>query len=149
MTPGTTTPRTSALRVEITAHIDDITVIRAALRAWLTARDIVEARREDILLAIDEAITNSIEHAYRDIAPGPVTLTALVLPDATSVRVSIADRGQWRTPTSEPSGTRVPLSGRGLKIIYTIADRLNIDRGTPTAPGTTTTIEFRAETTRP
>ncbi|SER25733.1 ATP-binding protein [Actinokineospora terrae] len=129
----------STLRVEITAVTEDVPVFRAALRAWLTARHLLDRRGEDILLAVDEAVANSVEHAYRGTAPGPVVLTALTLGAAT-VRISVADRGQWLTPT--PDDNAVPLRGRGLSIIRAVADIVSIDRGTPTAPGTTTTAEF-------
>ncbi|GAA3034970.1 ATP-binding protein [Actinokineospora globicatena] len=138
--PGGSTLSASSLRVEITAVTEDVPVFRAALRAWLTARHLLDSRGEDILLAVDEAVANSVEHAYRDTTPGPVVLTALTLAGTTTVRISVADRGQWRTPTPEPSP--VPLRGRGLKIIHAVADVVHVDRGTPALPGTTTTAEF-------
>ncbi|MBM7774345.1 anti-sigma regulatory factor (Ser/Thr protein kinase) [Actinokineospora baliensis] len=128
----------AVLRVEVTAHVQDVGVVRAALRAWLTARHLPPQRVEDILLAVDEAVTNSVEHAYRGGTPGPVVLTAMTgSADSSVVRVAVADRGQWRPPV--PPDRAVPARGRGLAIIQAIAAQVRIDHGTP---GTTTTIDF-------
>ncbi|GAA3000715.1 ATP-binding protein [Actinokineospora diospyrosa] len=134
----------STLRVEIAAQVGGIAVVRSALRAWLVGQGLFDQRGQDILLAVDEAVTNSVEHAYRGGTPGPVVLTALTTgggSGSTTVRVSVADRGQWVTPAGEGGGG-LAVRGRGLKIIESVADLVRVDRGTTSAPGTTTVVEF-------
>ncbi|GLW93420.1 ATP-binding protein [Actinokineospora globicatena] len=131
--PGATEP---VLRVEVTARPEDIQVVRAALRSWLTARGVPHPLLDEIVLAVDEAVTNSVEHAYRGRPPGPVTLTAT--PEAATTRITITDHGTWREPTT-PTDPRLPIRGRGLTILRAIATRVTI---TPADPGTTITAHF-------
>ncbi|MCP3801439.1 SpoIIE family protein phosphatase [Allokutzneria sp. A3M-2-11 16] len=116
--------RTPPLSVSVTAAPEQLATIRRALREW-TARIGLDA--EEVLglqLAVGEAATNAIEHAYRDREPGPVRLTAEVRGDGDLV-VEIADEGEWRTTDPGENQHR----GRGMHLIRSSMDELDVRRG--------------------
>jgi len=73
----------------------------------------------DIVLVVNEACTNCIEHAYRGIGPGPMSVEANVVRD--QVVIDVADRGAWQPPPSEPS-TR----GRGVAIMRAVSKDVDV-----------------------
>lgn len=104
------------------------------MRRWLIGRNIAAAVRADIVLAADEALANSVEHAYRrPDQPGTMDLDIVVHAD--SVSVSITDHGSWKQSTPEPASTR----GRGLRLIRALAGRVDLHS---TPHGTTLTAHF-------
>jgi serine/threonine-protein kinase RsbW len=101
-----------------------LVAFRAALSTWLDDVFALTAeRRADIVLAVDEALTNCTEHAYtRQDDPGSMTLDATT--DGDSLRVCVSDEGTWTEP--EPRGTRC-ARGRGLRLMERLVDELIID----------------------
>ncbi len=100
--------------------------IRMALDEWLHG---VGAAGEDVPavhLAVVEAATNCIEHAYRGTS-GWMWLDA-VLDGAGRLRVTVTDHGRWRIPPSGPDHR-----GRGLRLMHSLMDSVDVhrsDRGT-------------------
>jgi serine/threonine-protein kinase RsbW len=90
--------------------------MRRALRAWLI--EISADEISDVVLAVDEAVSNAIEHAGLT-TDGSITVQAGVVD--TTLRVEIRDHGTWREPT--PSETR----GRGLLIMKRVMDEVSIE----------------------
>jgi anti-sigma regulatory factor (Ser/Thr protein kinase) len=90
----------------------------------------------DIVLVINEACTNCVEHAYRGHSVGTM-LTEVKVVDG-EVRARVTDSGSWKTPAINPGN-----SGRGLVLMRVISDTMEIDSG-PT--GTTVDITFRLPT---
>ena len=88
----------------------------------------------DIVLVVNEACTNCIEHAYRGIAPGSIRVEANN--DRGQIVVDIADHGVWRTPPNQPS-TR----GRGLPIMRAVSAGVDV-KASP--EGTTVRMMFDA-----
>lgn len=119
---------------------------RRLLTGWLaetlTSRDLAAGAdlnagpdlAEDIVLAVDEAVTNAVEHAYRDRSPGPVRLWAR--DTGAGLTVVVGDYGCWRTPALD-LGHR----GRGLSVIRLLAGRLDL---ACTPAGTTVTMTWTA-----
>jgi anti-sigma regulatory factor (Ser/Thr protein kinase) len=81
---------------------------------WLQAADIDEELIADVVLAVDEACANSIEHAYRDTEPGPLCVEADMRSGKLQVR--IVDRGSWKVPSTAPT-----FRGRGLSLIKAVS----------------------------
>lgn len=115
---------------------------RRALVGWLDAVGAGPELVERAMLAVSEAVTNSVEHGYRDRDPGPVTLHARLdggtEADTTGsggVTVEVVDRGRWRAPPTV-RGHR----GRGMDTIRAMADLTTVS-GTGT--GTTVTMSWR------
>jgi anti-sigma regulatory factor (Ser/Thr protein kinase) len=106
--------------------------IRHRLRDWLTEQRLPHDLIADILLAVTEAVTNVVDHAYRATCPGQVALS--VRRTAGQLVTTISDQGTWRPPLADP-GNR----GRGLRLVRALAQHVHIDtqRG-----GTTVTAVF-------
>jgi anti-sigma regulatory factor (Ser/Thr protein kinase) len=124
---GVTAPadESGVLRLTVSS-VKDLPSIRRALRAWSMAHALSADQTDALLMTANEALINSLEHAYHGRPTGPVTLTA-VRGRRREVRVEVDDRGRWRA--SSPDGER----GRGLDLINQMARRVVVNlsrRGT-------------------
>jgi anti-sigma regulatory factor (Ser/Thr protein kinase) len=119
--------------IDYDATAQRLSDVRHRLGAWLRANEVPETLTADIVLVVNEACTNCVEHAYRGQQPGRMRVEADV--DHGDVQIRVADAGSWKTPPADP-GTR----GRGLLLIRAVSDRVALD-GTDT--GTTIEMKFR------
>ena len=78
--------------------------LRRRLRVWLDAHDVAQRDQGDVLLAIGEAATNAIEHAYEYDRTG--TITVDVHRDGDELVACITDHGTWREPVPDPQRRR-------------------------------------------
>ncbi|GAA1304820.1 ATP-binding protein [Saccharothrix xinjiangensis] len=118
--------------VEFPAQAGELAAVRAQLNDWLDRAGLTEDDRYDLLIAVNEAASNAVEHAYGpDQTGGVVHVEADARPDG-SVRVVVTDHGTWRVPPAALS-TR----GRGLLLMRENVDEVLVDRR-PT--GTTVTL---------
>jgi anti-sigma regulatory factor (Ser/Thr protein kinase)/putative methionine-R-sulfoxide reductase with GAF domain len=101
--------------------------IRVAMRRWLSEVGAAPRAVADLLVAVGEACTNAIEHAY---GPDGGTVTVHLELQSSDVLATIRDTGRWRPPRGEDRG-------RGMRFMRTCSDDLRIDHG-PT--GTTVVI---------
>ncbi|WP_433505396.1 ATP-binding protein [Pseudonocardia halophobica] len=105
----------------------DLAVLRDEVRRWLDALGYRLDAVDDLVLAVNEAATNAMEHAY--VLPGPddtVDIDFWVEDDALSI--TIEDHGQWQTPG--PAGGR----GMGIPMMNHLVDTVTISHD---ASGTT------------
>ncbi|QFZ19479.1 SpoIIE family protein phosphatase [Saccharothrix syringae] len=116
------------LVVEFPAHTSQLAPTRRALRAWLTRCGVPEDQVHNVLIAAGEACANAVEHAYRDLPAGTISLRASVEGDR--LHLTITDRGRWKRAAPDPNDYR----GRGLVLIRALADDYTI---TPDPAGTT------------
>jgi anti-sigma regulatory factor (Ser/Thr protein kinase) len=79
------------------------------------------ARRDDVALAVTEAVTNAVVHAYRGDAEGRVRVVACAL--ETGLLVVVRDYGCGMQPNPGSPG-----AGLGLAVIGALADEMNIER---------------------
>ncbi len=85
--------------------------LRAEVRRWLAPLDLPGQAEDDLVLAVSEAASNCVEHAYSPAtADDIVELTFWTEPHA--VCIQIIDHGQWRTPCDQPT-----RRGRGIAIM--------------------------------
>jgi anti-sigma regulatory factor (Ser/Thr protein kinase) len=106
--------------------------LRARVAHWLREHHWPERRTEEVVLAVNEAVTNSILHAY-DVIGGRVALSAEVVvpfPGMGTATFVVRDWGQWR-------GQRRTEPGLGLVVMRELMDEVKIDTG---AAGTTVTL---------
>ncbi|RLK58803.1 ATP-binding protein [Actinokineospora cianjurensis] len=132
------------LRIEILARAEDVAVVRAALRAWLTVRRVAAEVVDAVLIGVGEAVANAVEHAYLGTAPGPVIVCAHEVSGsagARNLRFTVADHGRWREP-AEPPTERLSVRGRGLFLLRALSDTVRVDRSTGKT-GTTVVADFR------
>jgi stage II sporulation protein AB (anti-sigma F factor) len=78
-------------------------------------------RGPDIALAVSEAVTNAVLHAYRDGTSGEVRIVACAEPD--SLVVVVRDYGCGMTPHPDSPGL-----GLGLSVIGHLTTEMNIER---------------------
>lgn len=101
--------------------------IRVALRRWLSAVGAAPRAVADLLVAVGEACTNAVEHAY---GPGGGTVRVRLELQPPDVLATIRDTGRWRPPRGEDRG-------RGTLFMRNCSDDLRIDHG---PAGTTVVI---------
>lgn len=121
------------LHIETGATPDQLVLIRHRLAAWLRAGGVPEDQVADIVLVVNEACTNCVEHAYRGFAAGTMLLEVCIADG--EVRTRITDYGSWKTPAIPPGN-----GGRGLPLMRALSDSIELDK---TAGGTTADIAFR------
>ncbi|OBC03112.1 SpoIIE family protein phosphatase [Mycobacterium sp. 852002-40037_SCH5390672] len=124
------------LRIETSATADQLIRIRHRLADWLRTAGLTDDRAADIVLVVNEACTNCVEHAYRGFAAGIMLLDVSLADDA--VRTRITDFGSWKAPAISPDH-----GGRGLPLMRLLSDSVELDN---TATGTIVDITFRLPT---
>ena len=103
----------------VPAHLQQLAVLRRTLRQWLIATVVDQHTAQELVLAVGEAVTNAIEHAYLDSEPGSVELTVSRYPE--ELHFEVRDHGRWRTiPAPGPRG-------RGLKMMEKLTDAVTVD----------------------
>jgi serine/threonine-protein kinase RsbW len=110
------------LQVHLPADPAALREARARLAAWLAAADYPQEVCDDVVLAVGEALANSIEHAYSAhpaLAASGVEMSAELHdePDLRCIEITIRDHGRWRPPDADP-GTR----GHGMAVIHALTD---------------------------
>jgi anti-sigma regulatory factor (Ser/Thr protein kinase) len=104
------------LRLRLRADPKVLAEIRHLLRRWLRHQGANDSQTLEITLAVSEACTNAIEHAYSP-APAEFSLTATAGDGLLTFIVS--DAGRWRAPRGHDRG-------RGLTIIRAAMDDVEV-----------------------
>jgi anti-sigma regulatory factor (Ser/Thr protein kinase) len=135
------------LRFELAPELVAPSIARDRFDQWLQALDWPSAQREDLVLALSEAVGNSVEHGYQIDTSNPPTKTLatgivqvrarLLLETSTTrrIRLVVRDYGRWRAPAASAR-----FRGHGLNVIRACTDHLDINGSDA---GTTLTILSR------
>jgi serine/threonine-protein kinase RsbW len=117
---------TRSILLRIPARAEYITLCRLALTGLAQVRDIGEDTMADLKLALTEAVSNSVRHAYGEQGDGHVDITYRLEPDR--LRIEVVDDGNGFDPDEAPSldGEELSEGGLGIAIIKTIADEFEI-----------------------
>jgi anti-sigma regulatory factor (Ser/Thr protein kinase) len=101
--------RTDTYSIRFPADPVQVALFRHGLDRWLQRLRWPDEGRIDALLAISEACTNVVRHAYPIEAPGDVEVTGrLVLePERRRLAIIVRDRGRWR-PGADGRGFGLP-----------------------------------------
>ncbi len=91
--------------------------IRLVLRRWLRHQGANDSQTLEITLAVSEACTNAIEHAY---SPAPAEFTLRATARDGQLAFVVTDAGRWRAPRGEDRG-------RGLTIIRAAMDDVEVN----------------------
>lgn len=117
------------------AFVESVTDARHMFASWLDTLDWPTTQRDDIVLAVNEAITNAIEHAYPPGTNGEAQLYAWEAVDPERgqrrVIVVVTDHGRWK-PAVVDRGYR----GHGMGIMARCMDSVNVEP----SPGGTTVV---------
>jgi serine/threonine-protein kinase RsbW len=119
-----------AIRLSIPAKPEYITLGRLALTgiARLRADPLSPEVLGDLKLALTEACTNSVRHAYAD-GEGIVEIVYELHPDRLVVEVSDHGEGFERTSGGATDADELAEGGLGIAIIEALADELEIGEG--------------------
>ena len=113
------------VRLTIPARAEYITLCRLALTGIGRLRQLSDELLADLKLALTEAASNSVRHAYAEANPGVVEISYLLLPDRLVIEVT--DEGEGFDPeATEASADELSEGGLGIAIIRAIADRVEI-----------------------
>ncbi|MBV9058086.1 MAG: ATP-binding protein [Pseudonocardiales bacterium] len=130
------------LRLVLPADPMTASVARQRVREWLLAWCWPTDHLDDIVLAVSEAVTNAIDHAYTDQPPGMIDLSAGIeqTPDGQHrVMMIVRDHGRWRPPPSDHQNRR-----RGIPLMQALMDTVTI--GQPPDDPAGTWVVLRSKT---
>lgn len=125
---------TSDVRLTLPARPENVAVVRHVLGAFAEALQLPDPVVEDMRLAVTEACTNVVRHAYADGRSGPVEI--LIRPVDEALEIIVADEGRGLGPSDDTSGP-----GLGLPLIAALADTLEIEQAPRT--GSRLLMSFR------
>jgi anti-sigma regulatory factor (Ser/Thr protein kinase) len=110
----------SDVRLSLPAQPENIPVIRHVLGAFAEALELSPELIEDMRLAVTEACSNVVRHAYAGEEPGPIDV--VVQPNGDRLDVIVSDRGHGMGPSPNVDGP-----GLGLPLIAALADSLEVE----------------------
>jgi anti-sigma regulatory factor (Ser/Thr protein kinase) len=121
------------LRLAMPARPESLAGVRERVANWLASLGTPKERVGDIILVVNEACSNSIEHAYLGGAAGAIRVSADV--DSRSIRITVEDFGRWKTDTSKTNVSR----GRGLALMRAMSSHVGLHTNTS---GTRVSLSF-------
>jgi anti-sigma regulatory factor (Ser/Thr protein kinase) len=114
-----------ALRIMLVADTAAPSRVRRRFRRWLDGLGWPRDQRDDILMAVDEATANVVDHAYPGRRAGPVHIVARLLAGGLRghrhVEIAVRDWGRWQ-PVPADRGYR----GRGLAMMKAFMHRVDL-----------------------
>jgi anti-sigma regulatory factor (Ser/Thr protein kinase)/putative methionine-R-sulfoxide reductase with GAF domain len=105
------------LELHLPADPKVLAEIRLVLRRWLRHQGANDSQTLEITLAVSEACTNAIEHAY---SPAPAEFTLRATAEDGQLTFVVTDVGRWRAPRGQDRG-------RGLTIIRAAMDGVEVN----------------------
>jgi serine/threonine-protein kinase RsbW len=113
-----------SVRLTIPARPEYITLGRLALTAIAGVRPLSDETLHDLKLALTEACTNSVKHAYGE-GVGCVDIVYELRRDRLAVEVGDAGTG-FDPPAAAGDGEELEEGGLGIAIIRALADEVEI-----------------------
>jgi serine/threonine-protein kinase RsbW len=118
---GTTGKGSEELRISLAAVPESVTKLRWMARDYSADQGAAEGLADDVMLAVSEAVTNAVKHAYSEEGGGEVELRAACA-DSKRLEVIVSDQGGGFRP-----GPSQGL-GAGLMLIGECADTMEVDQ---------------------
>jgi anti-sigma regulatory factor (Ser/Thr protein kinase) len=131
--PGQELPDHPDLSLTLPARAENVAVVRHAIGGLGEALEIDDQTLSDVKLAVTEACTNAVVHAYPD-GDGPLEVAAYVRDDR--LMLVVRDEGRGIMPRTDSPGL-----GLGLPLIATLAEALEL--GTDDEERTEVRMTFR------
>ena len=114
-----------SVRLTIPARPEYITLGRLALTALAGVRPVPDETLYDLKLALTEACTNSVRHAYENGREGNVDIVYELQPDR--LVIEVGDEGSGFEPVeTNGGGDELEEGGLGIEIIRALADEVEI-----------------------
>jgi anti-sigma regulatory factor (Ser/Thr protein kinase) len=122
------------LRLTVRSDPKLLASVRSLVRGWVESWNIGEKTTESVVLAVDEACTNAIRHAYEGRCDGTVELTLHAEPEHLEFQVS--DTGlscppecAQRRPLRPPGPGDLEPGGLGIQLIHEVFDEVEFCPG--------------------
>ena len=113
------------VRLTIPARAEYITLCRLALTGIARLRELSDELLADLKLALTEAASNSVRHAYGDADVGVVQISYELFPD--KLVIEVVDEGEGFDPVAAADNVgELSEGGLGIAIIRAIADEVEI-----------------------
>ena len=126
-------PRDTDIRLTLPARPENVAVVRHVLGALAEALNLDRAVVDDMRLAVTEACTNVVRHAY----PGEEgTIDVVVRPSGELLEVVVTDEGRGLGPSPDTAGP-----GLGLALIEALTHSFEVERSD--ASGSRLVMSFR------
>jgi serine/threonine-protein kinase RsbW len=113
-----------SVRLTIPAKPEYITLGRLALTALAGVRPVSDEALYDLKLALTEACTNSVRHAYQNGREGNVEIVYELQPDR--LVIEVGDEGAGFEPVEGNGHDELEEGGLGIEIIRALADEVEI-----------------------
>jgi anti-sigma regulatory factor (Ser/Thr protein kinase) len=114
-----------------TAHPRQLAPIRAETRRWLAHLSISDDAQQDMVLAVNEAASNAIEHAYPRASACDIVEITFWTEEHTAC-IEIVDHGSWQPPHAVPSGRGIAMMNQLMQTVlihyYTRGTRVLLRR---------------------
>jgi anti-anti-sigma factor len=107
------------LQLLLPAEPQVLATLRRTVGQWATLSGASDEEAHDLVLAVGEAVTNVIEHAYTRTG-GEVAVEACIRQGL--ARIVVRDRGHWRPP-------RPDEGGRGLLLMRGLVENVDVASG--------------------
>jgi len=122
------------IELKIDGILENVSVVRVAIAAFLSKQNITIDELSDIKTAVSEAVTNSIEHGYVE-TKGEIDIVAKIasLDNMVFLVVEVKDTGvgienvELATTPSYTSKPELEHAGMGFTIMETFMDEVVID----------------------
>jgi serine/threonine-protein kinase RsbW len=119
------TVETTVVTLTIPAKAEYITLGRLALTGLVRSGAFDEEMLADLKLALSEACSNSVRHAYRDGRDGVVEIRYELAPDR--VAIEVVDDGSGFAPALDAEGVEdLAEGGLGIAIIRAVSDEFEV-----------------------
>jgi serine/threonine-protein kinase RsbW len=118
--PGRDIPAQSRLRLVLPARAENVALVRHTIAAAAEERGLPRHIVEDMRLAVTEACTNVVRHAYSDEGEMAVDVEL----SGPGMRVVVEDQGRGIDAGTDSGGP-----GLGLPLIAALVSELQIERG--------------------
>jgi serine/threonine-protein kinase RsbW len=128
--PGAGGNGAQLVRLRIPARAEYITLGRLALTGLSRLRALSDETLADLKLALTEACSNSVRHAYRDGRDGVVEILYQLQPDRLVIEVSDDGPG-FDYVEAEGEDRELTEGGLGLAIIRSLSDEFELGERSP------------------
>ena len=131
-------PVSERLTVRGEATAANAAQLRDQFGTWLREQGVDMSQTNEILLAVNEALANCVDHAYAGHdSVGTMAVRADFQPSAGCLSLCVTDHGRWMQPGPHRSDSR---RGRGVALMHAMADHCTINGRND---GTTVCLDYR------